>query len=119
MHQSPDQLDFFSRVSFWPAAITAWCYPMTAFFIFWQGYPTCASIYWLPWLLLTVDRTIRGQNPMSPIALALVTGLGRAGFGSNQALASRYTTMSAPLWVAIFRISRGGMPASARRASSW
>jgi hypothetical protein len=32
---------------------------------------------------------------------AAITGLGRAGFGSDQAMASRYTTLSAPLWVAL------------------
>jgi hypothetical protein len=61
-------------VSFWPATLVAWCYPMTGFFIFWQGYPTSAPVYWLPWLLLAVDRTVRG-NFIAPAALALVTGL--------------------------------------------
>jgi hypothetical protein len=62
------------QVSFWPASLVAWCYPMTGFFIFWQGYPTCASAYWLPWLLFAVDRTVRG-NLIAPAAVALVTGL--------------------------------------------
>jgi len=68
---------FFRRVlsvGFWPATLGAWCYPMTGFFIFWQGYPTGASVYWLPWLLLAVDRTVRG-HAVAPAALALVTGL--------------------------------------------
>ena len=68
---------FFRRVlqvGFWPAALAAWCYPMTGFFIFWQGNLGPASTYWLPWLLLAVDRTVRG-NAMAPAALALVTGL--------------------------------------------
>ena len=26
------------RVSFWPAAIAAWCYPLTATYIVWQGF---------------------------------------------------------------------------------
>jgi hypothetical protein len=30
-----------------------------------------------------------------------MVAFGRAGFGPEQALASRYTTMSAPLWVAV------------------
>jgi hypothetical protein len=61
-------------VSFWPATLVASCYPLTGFFIFWQGYPTGASVYWLPWLLFAVDRTVRG-NLIAPVALALVTGL--------------------------------------------
>lgn len=62
------------RVGFWPAALVAWCYPLTGFFIFWQGYPTSAPVYWLPWLLFAVDRTVRG-NRIAPAALALATGL--------------------------------------------
>jgi hypothetical protein len=30
-----------------------------------------------------------------------MTSLGRTGFGTNQALASRYTTIAEPLWIAI------------------
>jgi hypothetical protein len=62
------------RVSFWPATLAAWCYPLTGFLVLWQGFPTCAPVYWLPWLLLAVDRTVRG-NRAAPLALALVSGL--------------------------------------------
>jgi hypothetical protein len=61
-------------VSFWPATLAAWCYPMTGYFVLWQGSPTCAAAYWLPWLLLAVDRTVRG-NQLAAMALALVSGL--------------------------------------------
>lgn len=61
-------------VSFWPAAIVAWCYPLTGFFVFWQGYATCAAAYWLPWLLLAVDRTVHGAR-LGPVGLGVVTGL--------------------------------------------
>jgi len=63
------------RVSFWPAAFVAWCYPISGFFTMWQGYPTCAAVYWLPWLLLTVDRAIRSPGVLSSAALAFVTAL--------------------------------------------
>ena len=69
---------FFRRVlavSFWPATVCAWCYPLTAFFIFWQGYPVGVAVYWLPWLLLAVANTVRGQSPISPIGLSVVTCL--------------------------------------------
>lgn len=36
-----------------------------------------------------------------PIGSALLTGIGRAGFGYNQALASRYTTISNLFWISI------------------
>jgi hypothetical protein len=70
---------FFCRkslnVSFWPAAICAWCYPLTAFFVLWQGYPTGLAVYWLPWLFLTVDKTVRSENTWVPIGLSVVTCL--------------------------------------------
>lgn len=63
------------RVSFWPATFVAWCYPLTGFFVFWQGYPTCSAVYWLPLLLLTVDRAVRSPGLLNTTALAVVTGL--------------------------------------------
>lgn len=73
---------FFGRVlgaSFWPATIAAWCYPLTAFFVLWQGYPTSSSVVWFPWLLLAVDGTVaRGEGQGArgaPIGLAIVTCL--------------------------------------------
>jgi hypothetical protein len=69
---------FFRRVlgvSFWPAAIVAWCYPLTGFFVLWQGYPTGLAVYWLPWLLLAVDQTARGSSSLAPVGLSVVTGL--------------------------------------------
>jgi hypothetical protein len=62
-------------VSFWPATIVAWCYPLTGFFVFWQGFPTCASAYWLGWILLAVDRVIRRPNAKSAAALSIATCL--------------------------------------------
>jgi hypothetical protein len=46
-------------VGFWSAAIAAWSYPLTGFFVFWLGYPTSAPVYWLPWVMLAVDGVIR------------------------------------------------------------
>ena len=63
------------QVSFWPATIAGWCYPLTGFFVFWQGYPTGLAVYWLPWILLAVDRTVRGDSSMAPIGLSAVTCL--------------------------------------------
>jgi len=69
---------FFRRalaVGFWAAAIPAWCYPLTGFFVLWQGYPTSGAVHWLPWLLLMVDRTIRRASPWAAIGTSLITGL--------------------------------------------
>lgn len=69
---------FFRRilgVSFWPAAICAWCYPLTGFFIFWQGFLTALAVCWLPWLLLAVDAVVRGTPQWRIIGLGLATCL--------------------------------------------
>ena len=62
-------------VGFWAAAIPAWCYPMSGFFVFWQGFPTCAAAYWFPWLLLAVDQTVRRTSPKAWLGLSVVTCL--------------------------------------------
>ena len=62
-------------VSFWPAAVCAWCYPLTAFFILWQGFPTGLAVYWLPWLFLAVDKTIRGADRRAVVILSVATFL--------------------------------------------
>ena len=62
-------------LSFWPSAITAWCHPLTAFFIFWLGYAHPHTLLMLPWLLLAVDRTIHTRASPAPIGLSLLTGL--------------------------------------------
>jgi hypothetical protein len=63
------------QVGFWPATIAAWCYPLTGFFVLWQGYSTAAPVLWLPWLPLAVDGTIRRGGRLAPAGLAAVSGL--------------------------------------------
>jgi hypothetical protein len=38
------------------------------------------------------------------LGTALLSGVGRVGFGSNQALASRYCTLAAPFWISLIVI---------------
>jgi hypothetical protein len=70
---------FFCRqslhVSFWPAAVCAWCYPLTAFFVLWQGFPTGLAVYWLPWIFLAVDKTVHGTSQLAVVSLSVVTFL--------------------------------------------
>jgi hypothetical protein len=70
---------FFMRralgLRYWPAALCAVGYPITAYFILWQGFPLTMPVCWLPWLLLAVDRTVRGTSPLAPIWLGLTTCL--------------------------------------------
>lgn len=79
-------------VGFWPATIAAWCYPLTGFFILWQGFATGLAVYWLPWILLTADKTARCTSPRAPVWLALATCLvlisGHLDVGSQVVLAS-------------------------------
>jgi len=63
------------RVGFWPATVCAWCYPLTGFFVLWQGYFTALPVCWLPWLFLAVDKTVRGKSSSVPIALGVLTFL--------------------------------------------
>ena len=63
------------RVGFWPATVCAWCYPLTAFFVLWQGYFTALAVYWLPWIFLSVDKTVRKESSLAPIGLSIVTFL--------------------------------------------
>ena len=62
-------------VSFWAATVSGWCYPLTGFFVFWQGFPTCGSVYWLPWILLAVRQTMRSPTPLGPLGLGGATCL--------------------------------------------
>jgi hypothetical protein len=63
------------QVAFWPAAIASWCYPLTGFFVLWQGYPNGLGVYWLPWTLLAVDKTARGKSALAPVGLSVATWL--------------------------------------------
>jgi hypothetical protein len=60
-------------VGYWPATLVAWCYPLTGFFVFWQGFPTCGSVYWLPWLMLAVDGAVCRPGLRSMSALGAAT----------------------------------------------
>jgi len=69
---------FFRRalgVSYWPAAICAWCYPLTAYFIFWLGYPGVFPVAWLPWIFYFVHESVRGARFWAPMGLSLASCL--------------------------------------------
>ncbi|HEX3625778.1 MAG TPA: hypothetical protein VH280_10175, partial [Verrucomicrobiae bacterium] len=64
------------RVSFWPAAVCAWCYPLTAFFVLWQGSAVPLPVCWLPWIFLCVDKIARrGGGALAIVGLSVVTFL--------------------------------------------
>lgn len=62
-------------VRYWPAALGAWCYPLTGTFIVWQGYGPPPVVCWLPWILLAADATLRHPTGWSGPALALTTAV--------------------------------------------
>src|SRR5437763_39720 len=62
-------------IGFWPACVCAWCYPLTGFFIMWQGFPLTQTVSLLPWLLLAVDETARRKHGLAPVGVAMVTAL--------------------------------------------
>ncbi len=69
---------FFRRVlgvTFWAAAISAWCYPMTGFFVLWQGFSVAPPVFWLPWILLAVHGTVRRAHTYAPLGLCVATCL--------------------------------------------
>jgi hypothetical protein len=69
---------FFRRalgVGFWPAVVTAWCYPLTGFFVLWLGFYLSYTAAFLPWLFVAVESTVRRPGGFGGPALALLTGL--------------------------------------------
>ena len=66
-----------------------------------------AAFAWALWLLVrTTSITFRTLLPYLAMSLyslgsALGTGVGRLGFGTDQAMASRYCTMVTPFWVSL------------------
>jgi hypothetical protein len=69
---------FFRRalsVGIWPAAVAAWCFPLTGFFVFWQGFRTATAVAWLPWILLAVDRAVRRPSGLAAVGLGVITCL--------------------------------------------
>jgi hypothetical protein len=71
------------------------------------GGVSLAALCWSGWLLKR--RMLADWNGLLPylgmslysIGSALMTGIGRVGFGSMQALHSRYCTMTLPFWVSL------------------
>ena len=63
------------HVNFLPAAIGAWCFPLTGFFVQWQGYGLAYPIAILPWVLLAIYLSTHGKAIWGIVLLALFSGL--------------------------------------------
>ncbi len=69
---------FFRRilgVGYWPALLGACCYPITGFFILWQGYQLTHVMAWFPWMLAATDRTIQKPAGWGGPCLAVLTSV--------------------------------------------
>lgn len=62
-------------LSYWPAAIAAWCAPLTGFLSLWQGFPVVPPVCWLPWSLIAVRQAIAAPGKWSNVGQAVVTAL--------------------------------------------
>jgi len=61
------------HVGFWPAAVVAWCFPISGTFIVWQGCGSPPVVAWLPWMLVSVDQAIQRPRSWGGPALAVFT----------------------------------------------
>src|SRR5262245_58442519 len=81
------------RRSFGPAAVCAWCQPLAGFCVLWQGFPIGMAVYWLPWVLLAVNKAVNGGS-LALVALAVMTGAvvlsGHLDVGGQVLLASGF-----------------------------
>lgn len=62
------------KLSAWPSILAAWCYPLTGWFVLWQGYAAVVPVIGLPWILYAIDGTVRGVRGAG-IGLAVITAL--------------------------------------------
>lgn len=69
---------FFRRIlgsSFPAAAVCACSYPLTGYFVLWNGFSMTHAVAWLPWVLLATDAAVRRPCGWGGPALLLVTCL--------------------------------------------
>lgn len=55
------------------ASVGAWCYPLTGFFVLWQGYSLPLAAAWYPWLLWATHAVVRAPRPATGLGLAGLT----------------------------------------------
>ena len=62
-----------------PSLLGAWCYPLTGFFMFWQGYCLTFTLVWLPWVLQAAWLTVRRKSGWGVPLLSMVTAFALLG----------------------------------------
>ncbi len=63
------------RLGPWPSVVAGWCYPITGFFIVWQGIGLAYTVSWLPWLMLAVERNVDRPTARRAAILAAFSAL--------------------------------------------
>jgi hypothetical protein len=95
------------------ALVGAWCYPLTAYFVLWQGFEATSVLAWFPWLLLATDATVRSPRAWGGPALAGLSALtmlsGQPDVGAQALLGSGLYA----LWALWRERSAGGRPVAA------
>ncbi|HEV8002601.1 MAG TPA: hypothetical protein VGP63_22130, partial [Planctomycetaceae bacterium] len=60
-------------LSYWAAALTSWCVPLSGFMTLWHGFSTIAPACWLPWLFLAIHSAVKNPRGWGSIAVAVLT----------------------------------------------
>ena len=63
------------KVGLWPAILAAWCWPLSGYFVFWQGYSAPFVVGWFPWILWAVNAAVRRTSRWAGAGLAVATYL--------------------------------------------
>lgn len=86
---------FFRRAlgaGFWPAALGAWAYPLTGFFVLWQGFYISYTVALYPWMLLAIDGVVRRPagwcGPLLTLCTCLLLTVGAIDIAGQALLAA-------------------------------
>jgi hypothetical protein len=63
------------KLSYWAAAIAAWCAPLTGFMTLWHGFSTIGPVCWFPWLLVAIDAAVKNPRGWGNVGVAIFTTL--------------------------------------------
>jgi len=91
---------------FWPAAVAAWCLPLSGFYVIWQGHPLPHAAAFLPWLMWATDAAIRRQRPWGGPLVAVFT-YGLLGGALDIAAQALLVSGMYALWQAAVLLRRG------------
>lgn len=62
-------------MDYWSTILPAWIYPLSGYFMLWQGFQIPSVISTLPWMLLAVHLTVANPRGFGSALLCFTTGL--------------------------------------------